>query len=141
MFFKVLWRKEPYYLFNSISNSNKEKVISLTLDELEKMSKLSRKSWKIRVLRYAECLPEVLFSLDPDKESLNSSLKHWINSNIEKDGDFIFKGKVRPPESNDWLLRELESWKDSLDHEIESYKQSEDIREEGEDENLEQETQ
>ena len=31
--------------------------------------------------------------------------------NIPKDGDYIFKGRVRPPNHNDWLYLELETWK------------------------------
>ena len=130
MFFKVLKKREPKQLFNGIFDSDQQKLRSLSLNELEGMTKLSRKSWKTRVLRYGEYLPEYLFHLDPDKEQLNSSLKVWIKHNIEQDGDYIFKGKLRPPEKDDWLLRGLWCLKQHLNHELERLKQRESIEEE-----------
>ena len=82
------------------------------------MTKLARKAWKTRVLRYAEKLPSCLFDLDPQSGFFKSTLKSWILSTIEPDGDYIFKGKVDPPEETDWLALEVELWNAREEHYI-----------------------
>ena len=54
-------------------------------------------------------------------------LKEWVKLNIYKDGDFIFHGKVKPPSGNDWLVLELESWKEKEKHEEKSAEEYGDI--------------
>ena len=73
------------------------------------------KSWIIRVLRYSESLPEVFFKIDPSTVQFKSSLKLWIKENIPKNGDFIFRGKCKPDQT-DWLLHEVREWKRRIDH-------------------------
>ena len=84
------------------------------------MTKLSRKTWKIRVLRYAELLPAYLYHLDPKSHGFRNSLKAWIGRNIFKDGDFIFKGKIHDSnqtnDEHDWLRLEMRSWQGWAQH-------------------------
>ena len=44
MYFKVLKKKEPKHLFQSIYDYNQQKMKYLSLEELEGMTKISRKS-------------------------------------------------------------------------------------------------
>ena len=92
------------------------------------MTKLQRKSWKIRVLRYMKILLHSLQSLDPNSTMFKSHLKIWISQNIDKEGDYIFKGKPKPPK-NDWLQREVAEWRRREAHNIRSLEEFEDISE------------
>ena len=65
MFFRVLWLKRPERLFQSIFSEKEGAVKKYEETELEKIPKLSRKSWRVRVLRYSRILPRILFELDP----------------------------------------------------------------------------
>ena len=93
------------------------------------MRNLSRKSWCIRVLRYAELVPQCLFQMDPSSAMFRKILKSWVCGNIEKDGDFIFKGKLRK-EKNDWLSLEVAEWRRRSEHEKESQREQLSIEEE-----------
>ena len=77
------------------------------------MPELKRKSWKIRVLRYARIIPQELYVQDPTSSIFKSYLKSWVKFSIPKDGDKIFKGKISPKEiwERDWLYLELQDWK------------------------------
>ena len=113
MFFKVLWTKKPERIYRSIVDTDKEKIKEVDYTNL---TKLSRRSWRVRVLRYSELLPEHLQSLDPNRPAFKAVLKTWVQENIGKDGDHIFKGKNRP-EKTDWLALEVEKWRKQMDHE------------------------
>ena len=60
-------------------------------------------------MRYLEILPEDFLLMDPTSFLFRSSLKNWVRENIHENGDFIFRGKVEPPDK-DWLESELEGW-------------------------------
>ena len=81
-------------------------------EELEKITRLCRRTWKTHVLRYAQVLPAELYCLDPLSLSFKRCLKDWVLNNIPKDGDHIFQGKIHPPKNKDWLTSELEAWKE-----------------------------
>ena len=63
------------------------------------------------MLRYVTIIPPEMFDLDPQSFHFKHELRSWVMKNIPKDGDYIFKGKVRPPENDDWLHLELGTWK------------------------------
>ena len=128
-FFKVLALKRPEKLFDSICNNEDGTIREVTNGELEKMTKLCRKTWRVRVLRYASLLPQELFDMDPFKSHFKLNLKNWVLRNIPKDGDYIFQGKTKPPVSNDWLTLELEHWKDREAHDVLGLVEVEDILE------------
>ena len=91
-------------------------------EEIESMTKLNRKSWKVRSLRYAELVPSYFFTIDPKSRVFKNDLKEWIKASIPKDGDNIFKGKInkKGKDENDWLTKELEDWKKGRDDFLES---------------------
>ena len=91
LFFKILWNKKPINIFQSIVDKEKNVLIPLSDKYLEESTKLKRRSWQVRVLRYGEIVPDVLFSLDPTSVSFKRSLKQWIRDNIPNDGDYIFR--------------------------------------------------
>ena len=126
LFFRVLWKKKPEKLLGSIYCREKEEIVHLSPRDIEKMTKLNRKSWRTRVLRYNQKIPFFLHTLDPDSHGFKSSLKEWIREFVPQNGDSIFKGKVIP-EATDWLLLELEEWQQKLKHEKESIKQQNDL--------------
>ena len=119
MFFKVLWNRKPQRIFASIFDEDSMSVRKLTDEELRKMRKLTRKSWCVRVLRYADVVPQSFYAFDPNKQIFKKSLKNWVSQNIEKDGDFIFQGKLRPVR-RDWLALEVAEWRRERYHKIES---------------------
>ena len=126
LFFKIIHNKKPRKIFESLYDIEKEDVIKLSKTDLEQMTKLSRKSWRIRVLRYASLIPS---DLDPKSVTLKSCLKEWVISHIPKEGDNIFKGKVKPNEKgeDDWLMRELKVWKTMEEHDAISHFEVQDI--------------
>ena len=108
LFFRTLKTGKPGRIFKSLQREGT--IMKYTDQELKKMTKLARKTWKVRVLRYAEILPEYLFSIDPKSHLFKSSLKSWVRIHIPKNGDFIFRGKEEEKEE-DWLTLELMNWK------------------------------
>ena len=64
------------------------------------------------MLRYADIVPAEFYCLDPLSFNFKKCLKDWVFSNISKDGDYIFQGKVYPPENRDGLSAELNAWKE-----------------------------
>ena len=132
LFFRVLKTQKPDKLYHSIFDVEKRKLKNLSSGELERMTKLSRKSWTMRVIRYSEIVPQILFELDPKSREFKVSLKSWIKRSIHKDGDSIFKGNVNKPTENvetDGLLLELKDWKCNEEHEMESIKEAYEIEE------------
>ena len=101
--------KKPETLYSMIA-SDEDEVKSLSDKELEKLTKLSRKSWRIRVLRYSKIVPAGFFHEDPFSLSFKFSLKSWVKSNIPFDGGTIFKGKFNT-ETDDWLAKEVVEWR------------------------------
>ena len=101
----------------------------LSIDELKKLTKLSRKSWTVRVLRYNKILPCYLYEEDPNSSHFKTSLKSWIKENIPPDGGKIFKGKADQNEETDWLSVEVNSWKLEMDQEAQSYREYMEIEE------------
>ena len=137
LFFKILWVKKPEQLYESIYDEDREEVRTLSKDEVGRMTKLSRKTWRVRVLRYAEVVPEHLFGVDPQTNGFKSSLKNWVKHCVYKDGDDIFKGNIpRQTMSEDWLNLELEAWKMRNQHDYMSIEEYEGIADQdNEDEN------
>ena len=119
MAYKVMWNRKPEILYDSIFDSEENKPRRISQEDLKGMTKLRRKSWKIRVLRYLEKLPEEFLRVDPSSMTFRSSLKSWIKENIEANGDHIFKGKIEEPEM-DWLESELEALKYKTAHDLRS---------------------
>ena len=119
MFFKVLWNKKPERIFSSLYDDESMSVRKLTEEQIAKLRNLSRKSWCTRVLRYADILPESLYCMDPNRQQFRIALTSWVSMSIEKDRDFIFKGRMRP-EKCDWLSLEVAEWRRKLLHESES---------------------
>ena len=103
--------------------------IKVTKTELEKLPKLCRKSWRIRVIRYGEFLPDIFFQLSPNTHQMKSLLKLWVRNNIPPDGDFIFKGKIEKKRNNDWLSLEVEKWRNEIEDELISYEEWKEIEE------------
>ena len=125
-YFRILWTGKPEKLFKSIFDSEEEELITLKNFEIEKMTKLAKKTWRVRVLRYAKKVPPYFFSLDPFSIMFKIELKAWIRINIHKDGDYIFSGKAEPIE-DDWLVLELNQWKQREDHLMESLGESQNL--------------
>ena len=124
LLFKVLWTKRPATLHSLVYDEHKEILFTVTDQELGSMTKLSRKTWKIRVLRYAQIVPEELFQIDPLSNTFRSCLKQWVKNNIPQEGDYILKGRINTKEEakvvEDWLESELDSWKKKENHDIHS---------------------
>ena len=118
LFFRVLARRKPEKIFESIFCKDKCKVKNLKYEDIRKMTKLSRRSWKVRVLRYGEIVHAYLFELDPETNTFKRELRVWIEGNIPPNGDFIFRGKVSEDieAEKDWLVLELEEKKRKEDH-------------------------
>ena len=127
MFLKIISNRKPVKIFNSIYDNEKNEVLELTNLQIENMTKLARKSWRIRVLRYANIIPKVFIQMDPQSPNLKSSLKEWVSKNIWKDGDYIFKGKLDPPGIEEWLWMELEAWKERERHDLETEMEMDDL--------------
>ena len=111
--------KKPVNLYQSVFDDEKCKVKENGLSDLTKMTKLCRKSWHVRVIRYAEIIPMMFYDLDPKSMIFKTALKSWIKSNIPKEGDHIFKGKIKKfseGEETDWLCLELSEWKEREAH-------------------------
>ena len=123
LFLKILWNRHPTRIFKSIYDEEEDKVIEIDDDSLSKMRKLTRRSWRIRVLRYAPYIPTAFFTMDPNTHSLKSSVKDWVKRNIGKNGDFVFQGRISPPPSDDWLVRELVELRKDILHEEQSKKE------------------
>ena len=87
-----------------------------------KMTKLKRKTWKIRVLRYSPLMPVELSEVNPNSGRFKNILKDWIKENIPRDGDLVFKGKVLENKEveidTDWLTLELDEWQKKNEHDI-----------------------
>ena len=120
MLCKDLWTKKPEALYDSIVCEENKELTKLRDSDLEKLTRLSRKSWRIRSLRYAEIIPDHLFKEDPNTSFFKSKLKLWIISTIPPEGDGIFKGKLEQKADEDWLTQELTDWKKNEKHETES---------------------
>ena len=128
LFFKILWTKKPGQLYESIYDEEKEEVRRLSQDEIVRMTKLARKTWRVRVLRYSEVVPEDLYDVDPQTYGFKSSLKEWVKSNVHKDGDDIFRGNVpKQTDSEDWLNLELQAWQKRTQHNFMSIEEYEAI--------------
>ena len=110
-FFRVITAKKPEKLHKSLYDEENDTIIQLSFEELENMTRLCRRSWRTRVLRYAAFLPPSLYHLNTQSSIFKKSLREWVRLNIPKDGDFIFQGKLKPAPSTDWMTLELESWK------------------------------
>ena len=98
-------------LFQDVIDQETGQVKILKENQIEMMTKLCRKSW------YAELITQELYLLDPSSRPFKTILKAWVNENIPKDGDTIFKGKIKTRIENerDWLTLELENWKSLRD--------------------------
>ena len=68
------------------------------------------------MLRYATIIPAELFEIEPNWRTFKTLLPNWIKVHIFKDGDYIFHGKTKPPQKEDWLYKELEAWKEMENH-------------------------
>ena len=116
MLFNVLWKKKPLKLLNAVMNEDGS-IKSFSERELNSMTKLCRKSWRIRVTRYAKLVDPEFFHFDPTSLLFRRELKLWVKENIDPNGDYILKGKVTPPQT-DWLMNECEAWKKRTFHDI-----------------------
>ena len=114
---KILHNKKPLRIYESIINLEENDILQLSDNQLENMTKVGRKSWRIRSLRYAKIIPESLLHLDPQSQILKNSLKNWVRTNIDKDGDYIFRGRLKPADE-DWLWIEAEAWKVREEHDL-----------------------
>ena len=117
LFFKVLWTGRPEKIYNSIYDSENESVKQIDEDSIEAMTKLCRKSWKIRVIRYSSILPNFFFNLDPNSQTFKAYVKSWVKNNIPKEGDYIYRGKKKT-EENDWLRLEVRTWRNNIEHDL-----------------------
>ena len=127
MFFQVLWNKKPEKLLENILCEETKELVRYTEDELAKIPKVSRKSWRIRVMRYSTILPQYFFTLDPKTPLFKSSLKMWIKRVIPPEGDRIFKGKLLLKDDlEDWLIMEINEWRKRTEH---SHREEEEFRE------------
>ena len=129
LFFKVLISKMPEKLDESVVESKTGEIMKLSREELENMTRLCRRSWRVRVLRYAVILPIELFDMDPKSLIFRIYLKEWMRTSIYKDSDFIFQVKVKPPKYNDWLIKELSAWRGRQEHDIISSLELEEVLE------------
>ena len=129
MLLKVLWTEKPGKLHESVFSKEAGKMIRMTKTELERIPKLCRKSWRIGVIRYEDLLPEEFFQQNPNSPSLKCSLRLWVRNNIPPDGDYIFKGKVKKKDIEDWLTLELEKWKKRNEEEQQCYEEWKEVEE------------
>ena len=92
---KILKNKKPKNIYRELVEvrDHEEQVKILEEREIDRKTKLSRRSWKIRCLRYYKVLPSYLKTGDPMKKEWKTNLKRWVEENIPPDGDGIFKGK------------------------------------------------
>ena len=135
LFFKVLWTKRPQNLYDMIYDSDNDRVLSLSDIDIHPLTKLSRKTWRIKVLRYSSLVPPKLYEIDPSSQCFKTILKEWIKHNIPRDGDRIFRGKVahdviQDTEANvakDWLILEVEDWRKMESHNYQSLLEIEEI--------------
>ena len=122
IFYKVLRNKKPENVYKSIFNEEEEKVRTIEVDDLKKMTKLSKKSWTVRVLRFHEVMPSFFLDINPESNAFKRSLKSWIKENVPFDGGIIFKGKVKEA-NEDWLQLEVDEMRKRIEHELESIKE------------------
>ena len=57
MFFKVLFNRKPEKIFRSLVDEDSEELYFISDDDLSRMTKLCKRSWRTRVLRYAAVIP------------------------------------------------------------------------------------
>ena len=109
-------------MYESIFDEPNNEVRVLSVSDIEMMTKLSRKSWKIRVLRYSKVVPNELYLLDPTTSIFKRFLKSWVKYAIPKEGDRIFQGRISKKEDweNDWLSLELNDWKSREREDVEA---------------------
>ena len=122
LFFKILWNKSPRKLYESIFDEPNNEVTVLSVSDIEMMTKLSRKSWKIRVLRYSKVVPNEQYLLDLTTSIFKRFLKSWVKYTIPKERDRIFQGRISKKEDweNDWLSLELNDWKSREREDVEA---------------------
>ena len=109
-------------MYESIFDEPNNEVRVLSVSDIEMMTKLSRKSWKIRVLRYSKVVPNELYLLDPTTSIFKRFLKSWVKYTIPKERDRIFQGRISKKEDweNDWLSLELNDWKSREREDVEA---------------------
>ena len=97
-----------------IYDEEKKEILTVDHQYLERMTKLSRKTWRIKVLRYSSIIPREFYEIDPKSHLFKRTLKQWVGTNIPPEGDHIFKGKILPilaesTDNTDWLVLEQEN--------------------------------
>ena len=115
LFFKTLWNKKPSKVLREIVDDGSGEIKTLTDEGINSLTKISRRSWLIRCLRWFQVAPDVLRRIDPDTTQFRSTLRSWVEIKIEPNGDGIFKG--RKICKGDWLEKELERWKSRCEEE------------------------
>ena len=128
LFCKVLWTRQPEKVYKSIFDLENGTIRKITDESVEGMTKLCRKSWKIRVLRYSSILPEFFYDVEPNSQTFKTLLKSWVKVNIPKEGDDIYRGKKKKVE-DDWLRLELKTWKNANEHNLASGVEAEELLE------------
>ena len=133
MFFRIIHNRKPEKIYQSLVSNHDGEIRKLSSEELANMTKLLRKSWRVRVLRYAASLPDSLYDMHPKSRSLKVGLQTWVKNNIPRDGDNIFKGRIKDNEGkeDDWLKVELQSWKERVEHDYLSSHKVEEILDNG----------
>ena len=127
--YKIIAKKKPEKLFRGIFDEEEGRIKSISDEEIKTMTKIRRRTWKVRVLRYLKILPNEFLLMDPTSCIFKRSLREWIMMSIEPNGDPIFKGRISSLTEEDWLEAELRQWRDSEAHNFESNIQFQDIEE------------
>ena len=91
---KVLENKVPQNLYAALTDENGN-IKQYTEAELEKMTKLRRKSWSVRTLRWYQILPADIKRRKAKSESCKKRLREWVHRRMtDNRGDEIFRGKM-----------------------------------------------
>ena len=93
-FLKVIQTKRPQSLYEALTEKC-GRIREIREGNLKSKTKIRRKTWSVRCLRWNKLLPMELKKGDINKEGQKKRLKIWIRKMIPPKGDDIFKGKVR----------------------------------------------
>ena len=92
---KVIHNKTPQNLYTALLDEPKDgpdRLKSYTKKELDKMTKLERKSWSVRCIRWYQTLPRELTTMKPGTDTWKKRVNVWAKRTVRGvNGDKIFR--------------------------------------------------
>ena len=112
---KVLHHKIPQNLYSALMiepDEGPDRIRSYTKRELDTMTKLERKSWAVRCLRWYSTLPRELRTMKPGTDAWKNRVNAWARRTVKGvNGDKVFRGEKPPQDSPPtiaWVTNNIE---------------------------------